>query len=114
MTTVYKILGEAEWAAAESAGVFAGSAIDLQDGYIHLSGPDTAQETARLYFSGRDDLVVLSVPAAALGPALKWEASRGGTLFPHLYGSLDVTLVSAVRAAPLAADGTPQLGSLEP
>jgi len=114
MTTVYKILGKAEWAAAEAAGAFTGSGVDLQDGYIHLSGADTAQETARLYFSGRDDLVLVSVPAAALGPALKWEASRGGALFPHLYGPLDVTLVGAVRAAPLGPDGAPQLGSLEP
>lgn len=114
MTTVYKIVGRAEWDDAVAAGGFVGSDVDRRDGYIHLSGPDTAQETARLYFSGRDDLVLVAIPAAVLGPALRWEASRGGALFPHLYGVLDVALAAEVRSVPLGADGTPQLGSLRP
>lgn len=112
MTTIYKILGQAEWDQAVAAGAFSGSAIDLADGYIHLSGAATAQETARLYFSGRDDLVLVAIPAEALGEALKWEASRGGTLFPHLYGALPVALAGEVRRIALTADGTPDLGLL--
>lgn len=114
MTTVYKIMGRTEWNLALSAGVFTGSAVDLADGYIHLSGADTAQETARLYFSGRDDLVLVAAPAEALGGALKWEASRGGVLFPHLYGPLPTALASEVRPIPLGDDGTPNLGPLSP
>lgn len=114
MTTLYKILGQAEWDRAVAAGVFNGSDLDLADGYIHLSGADTAQETARLYFSGRGDLVLVAVEAEVLGEALKWEASRGGTLFPHLYGALPIALAGAVRPIPLSADGTPALGTLAP
>jgi uncharacterized protein (DUF952 family) len=109
---IYKLLGEAEWAAAKASGVFAGSVVDLADGYIHFSAADQAQETARKYFAGRSDLVLLTVDADALGPALKWEASRGGALFPHLYAPLAVESVVAARTLALGEDDAPALGDL--
>jgi uncharacterized protein (DUF952 family) len=111
---VYKIAAGADWDAALRIGRFDGAAIDLRDGYIHLSTAAQAQETARLYFTRQTGLVLLKIDAAALGSALKWEPSRGGDLFPHLYGPLDCALVEAVTPIELEADGTPQLGNLEP
>lgn len=105
---IYKILPRAEWAVAEAAGRFAGSAIDLDDGYIHFSTAAQVQETARRYFAGLADLVVLEVEGDNLGPALKWEPSRGGDLFPHLYGVLAAADVRLVHEAPLDADGVPR------
>lgn len=105
MTAIYKILSRKEWLAARDAGVFAGAGIDLRDGYIHFSTAAQAQETARLHFRGQGDLVVLKVDAASLN--LVWEPSRGGALFPHLYGTLPTTLVTAVHDAPPDADGVP-------
>lgn len=112
MSRIYKILPRTEWTAAQAAGVFTGSAVDLADGYIHFSTAAQAAETARRHFAGKDDLVVLAIEADDLGQALVWEASRGGDLFPHLYGHLPVTRVLAVTEAPLAGDGVPQLGEL--
>lgn len=109
---IYKILPRADWAAAKAKGVFEGSPVDLADGFIHFSTAAQAQETARRHFAGQADLVVLALDAEALGEGLKWEPSRGGDLFPHLYGPLDVTKVVAVTEAPLAADGAPQVGDL--
>ena len=106
---IYKILPRAAWQAAQAAGVFKGAAIDLTDGYIHFSTAAQAQETASKHFRGQADLVVLEIEAASLGDALKWEPSRGGALFPHLYGALDVKHVRAVREAPLDAHGVPQI-----
>jgi uncharacterized protein (DUF952 family) len=106
---IYKILPRAEWEAARAAGRFEGSAVDLADGFIHFSTGAQAQETARRHFAGQAGLVVLAVDARGLGVALKWEASRGGDLFPHLYGALDCALVEAVSEAPLGADGVPVL-----
>ena len=99
MGLIYKILGAEEWRAAEAAGVFAGSEVDLRDGFIHFSDASQAAETAAKWFAGRDDLVLVAVDAAALGDRLKWEPSRGGLLFPHLYGEL--ALAAVVSAAPL-------------
>ncbi len=112
MSKVYKIAARADWDAAVRAGVFEGAAIDLRDGYIHLSTAAQAQETARLHFAGQAGLVLLRLDAAALGAALKWEPSRGGALFPHLYGPLACELVEAVTEIALDADGVPQLGEL--
>ena len=106
---IYKILPRAEWTAAVAAGRFDGSAVDLDDGYIHFSTGPQAAETARRYFLGQGDLVVLEVEGDVLGEALKWEASRGGDLFPHLYGPLAVGDVLAVREAPLRPDGVPRV-----
>jgi uncharacterized protein (DUF952 family) len=114
MSRIYKILPRTLWQAAQAAGQFDGAAIDLTDGYIHFSTAAQAQDTARLHFHGQPDLVVLAVDTARLGEALRWEASRGGQLFPHLYGPLDSGHVVAVTDAPLDADGIPQLGPLAP
>lgn len=109
MVRIYKFLSRTEWAAAQAAGRFEGSAVDLADGFIHFSTAAQAQETARRHFAGQADLVVLEVEAGDLGAALKFEPSRGGDLFPHLYGALDTRLVRAVTEAPLDADGVPLL-----
>lgn len=106
---IYKILSRAEWAAAQVAGRFAGSAVDRQDSYIHFSTAAQAQETARRHFAGQADLVVLEVEADDLGDALTWEPSRGGDLFPHYYGELDVGRVRSVRDAPVDSAGIPQV-----
>jgi uncharacterized protein (DUF952 family) len=112
MSRIYKILPRADWAAAQAAGRFEGSAVDLADGFIHFSTAAQAQETARRHFAGQAGLVVLEIEADDLGPGLKFEPSRGGDLFPHLYGPLDVAHVRAVTEAPLDAEGVPQVGSL--
>lgn len=112
MGRIYKILPRAEWTAARAAGRFAGAGVDLADGYIHFSTAAQAAETARRHFHGRDGLVVLEIEADDLGSALRWEPSRGGDLFPHLYGELDPSLVRAVIDAHLDADGIPDLGPL--
>lgn len=100
---LYKICTRAEWAAAEASGVFAGSAIDRADGFIHLSARDQVEETARRHFAGQTDLVLVEIAAEALGDALRWEPSRGGALFPHVYGALRVA--AALRVVPLPLDG---------
>ena len=88
--------------------------MDLADGFIHFSTAAQAAETARKHFRGEAGLVVLALEAETLGPALKWEPSRGGALFPHLYGWLPTALVLEVWAAPLDADGVPDIGDLAP
>lgn len=109
---IYKILTRAEWAAAQAAGRFEGSAVDREDGYIHFSSGAQAGETARRWFAGQLDLVVLEVEADDLGSALKWEPSRGGDLFPHLYDALTIVQVRTVHDAPLGPDNVPQLPAL--
>ena len=114
MSHVYKILPRTEWIAAQDAGAFEGSAIDLRDGYIHLSTADQAAETARLHFADRDGLVLLKLRADTLADRLKWEPSRGGQLFPHLYGPLDSREVVSAQPLELNAQGWPDPGPLEP
>ncbi|MGJ0508376.1 MAG: DUF952 domain-containing protein [Methylocystis sp.] len=101
MTLIYKIISAPEWRAAEAAGVFHGAAIDLADGYIHFSTADQASETAAKHFSGQSDLLLVAVDAGKLGDALKWEPSRGGALFPHLYAPLSLDAVARVAPLPL-------------
>ena len=88
MTLIYKIASQDEWAAALASGQFDGAPIDLADGYIHFSTAEQAQETAAKHFAGRDGLLLIALEEALLGEALKWEPSRGGQLFPHLYRPL--------------------------
>ncbi|MDE2487105.1 MAG: DUF952 domain-containing protein [Alphaproteobacteria bacterium] len=109
---IYKILARRDWEAACNAGVYEGSEIDRADGFIHFSTAVQAQETARRHFRGQAGLLVLEVEAEDLGGALKWEPSRGGDLFPHLYGALDPALVRGLDEAPLDADGAPLIGPL--
>jgi uncharacterized protein (DUF952 family) len=108
MSRVYKILSARAWAQAKAVGRFEGAAIDLKDGFIHLSSADQVRETARLHFAGQEGLIVVAFEAESLGAALKWEPSRGGALFPHLYGPLDVGLAVDVQPLPLNADGVPE------
>ncbi|MEQ8400832.1 MAG: DUF952 domain-containing protein [Roseitalea porphyridii] len=103
--TVYKIATRAEWAEAEAVGRFDGAPIDIRDGYIHLSTAAQVRETAAKHFAGQDGLVLIAVPAAALGAALRWEPSRGGALFPHLYATLDPDDAAWVKPLPLGDDG---------
>lgn len=112
MTRIYKLLTRAEWTAAEARGVFEGSAVDLADGFIHFSTAAQAPETGRRYFSGLADLIVVGFEGAALGEGLRWEPSRGGELFPHLYGPLPTAMAVEVREVALDADGTPRLEGL--
>jgi uncharacterized protein (DUF952 family) len=102
---IYHICRQDEWAAAEQSGSYAGSSQDRADGFIHFSGAGQVRASAAKHRAGQDGLVLLTVEAAALGEALKWEPSRGGALFPHLYGALPVTAVRQVDALPLGADG---------
>jgi uncharacterized protein (DUF952 family) len=112
MATLYKIVPAALWRAAERAGVFRGSDVDLRDGFIHFSSAAQVAETAAKHFVGQNDLLLVHVDGGRLGPALKWEPSRGGALFPHLYGALDLSLVGKVEALPLLPDGRHQLPPL--
>ncbi len=82
---IYKIMTTAQWAEFAQSGVFTGAAIDLTDGYIHFSTAAQAQETAAKHFAGQTDLRLIWADGDALGEALKWEVSRGGAEFPHLY-----------------------------
>lgn len=104
MALIFKIMGEHDWAAATAAGVVPPAEVDLRDGYIHLSTEEQVLETARLYFAGRSDLVVAIYRAEDFSEALKWEASRGGALFPHLYADLRTAkAVGAKRLTPVGA-----------
>jgi uncharacterized protein (DUF952 family) len=105
MTLIYKISPRAAWRQAEAAGVFTGAPVDVADGYIHFSTAAQARETAAKHFAGQADLILAAVDAAALGEALKWEPSRGGDLFPHLYAPLAMSAVSWAKDLPLGADG---------
>jgi uncharacterized protein (DUF952 family) len=105
MSTIYKILPVSLWQAAMRSGVFRGSPVDVQDGFIHFSSAEQARETAAKHFAGENNLVLLHIDAARLGDRLKWEPSRGGALFPHLYGELELAAVIRVDPLPLAADG---------
>lgn len=105
MATIYKICPSELWRKAEADGVFAGAPIDLADGYIHFSGAEQVARTAELYFAGVAGLVLVAVDASRLGPALRYEKSRGGDLFPHLYATLDPVAALWVKPLPLGADG---------
>jgi uncharacterized protein (DUF952 family) len=94
---LYKIVSGAEWRAAQSDGLVAWSAVDRRDGFMHLSTAAQVLETARLHFSGTPDLVALEIGPSRLDGAVRFEASRGGELFPHLYGDLSVDAVIRVR-----------------
>ena len=114
MTLIYKISPRELWTEAQIRGVFEGAPIDLADGYIHFSAAHQVRETATKYFKNMPDLVLAAIDATALGSALKWEASRGGDLFPHLYGPLQMTAVTMVYDMPLDIDGTPVLPVILP
>ncbi|MGV0908870.1 DUF952 domain-containing protein [Martelella sp. FOR1707] len=102
---IYKIVSEDEWQAARSAGVFRGAAVDLADGFIHFSTAGQVEETAARHFAGQAGLLLVAVDPAALGDALKYEPSRGGALFPHLYGDLPFDAVLWDKPLPIRGDG---------
>ena len=100
--TAYKVLTAEQMAALENDGSFAGAPVDVADGYIHLSTAAQLTETVDKHFAGQDDLHVVAVDLAAHGDAVKWEESRGGQLFPHLYAPM--LLETTVAYGPLARD----------
>lgn len=102
---IYKIFRRPEWDAFRAAGETAGAPVDLADGYIHFSTAAQVAETAARHFATESDLVLVALDEAALGPALKWEPSRGGTLFPHLYRTLHLSDVVWDKSLPLGATG---------
>ncbi len=102
---IYKIASRGLWQAAEANGVFDGAPIDHADGYIHFSTAAQAAETASRHFAGQDDLLLIAVEADRLGTALKYEISRGGDLFPHLYAPLPLDAVAWIKPLPLDGDG---------
>jgi len=104
-STIYKICTASEWHAAEQTGRYTGSEVDRRDGFIHFSTADQVAETARRHFAGQHDLVLISVRTAGLGDRLRWEPSRGGALFPHLYDDLPLPAVLRVEPLPLDAAG---------
>lgn len=110
---IYKIVAAAEWRAAERDGIFGGAAVDRRDGFIHFSTAAQVRETAARHFAGQADLLLVAFDAATFGPSLKWEPSRGGALFPHLYGTLDPRAARWVKALPLGGDGAHVFPALE-
>ena len=109
MTVAFKIVDATEWAAARDVGAYAGSAVDLADGYIHLSTADQLKETARRHYAGRAGLRLLEVDLDRLD-AIRWEASRGGALFPHQYGTLTLDAVLSDRPMSVSAEGVMTVG----
>lgn len=102
---VYKICPEPMWREAERTGLFRGAPVDLADGFIHLSTAAQLSETASRHFAGQSGLLLVAIPGKALGDALRFEPSRGGALFPHLYGPLPVTAATDIAPLPLGPDG---------
>ncbi len=102
---IYKILRRPEWDAFKSAGQTLGAPVDLADGYIHFSAAPQLAETAAKYFGSESDLVLVAFDATRLGEALKWEVSRGGALFPHLYRALSLSEVVWDKSLPLGVSG---------
>lgn len=111
MPTIYKIFRADEYAAFVSAGETLGAPIDIADGYVHMSTKEQVQETAAKHFSNETDLKLLALDSEVLGDALKWEPSRGGALFPHLYRALNIDDISATHDLPLV-DGTHDFSGL--
>lgn len=102
---IYKITPEALWREAETNGRFTGAPIDVADGFIHFSTTSQVRETAAKHFAGQTDLVLIAIDGNRLGEALKYEVSRGGALFPHLYAPLALDAVLWVKPLPLGANG---------
>ncbi|MGO9005080.1 MAG: DUF952 domain-containing protein [Beijerinckiaceae bacterium] len=105
MPLIYKITSAALWREAEAKGEFGGAPVDLADGYIHFSTAGQVRETAAKHFADRDDLLLVAADPQKLGPALRYEPSRGDALFPHLYDALRLNAVVWVKALGRDADG---------
>jgi uncharacterized protein (DUF952 family) len=102
---IYKVFRRTEWTQFRDSGVTHGAPVDLQDGYIHFSTAAQVAETVAKHFAGESDLVLLALDSNNLGPELKWEPSRGGALFPHLYRALVAADVIWDKSLPLGATG---------
>lgn len=109
----FKILAVEDWARARALGSYEGSAADLADGYIHLSTVEQLAATAARHYAGRSGLLLLTVDLAVV-EGVVWEPSRAGALFPHIYGPLPVSAVTARRTLSVAADGVMTLGPVQP
>lgn len=105
MNLVYKIVPADLWRVAEADGTFAGAPVDLADGFIHFSTAAQTRETADKHFAGQIGLLLVAVDADAFGAAMKWEPSRGGQLFPHLYAPLPVSTALSIAPIPMGRDG---------
>ena len=106
---IFKIVEHEAWSAACRNGFYGGSVDDVRDGFIHFSAPHQVHGTAAKHFRGKPDLLIVAFDERKLGDALKWETSRGGDLFPHLYGALSTSLALWQKPLPLDADGVPVL-----
>ena len=111
---IYHMCPADTWQAAVRAGAYRGTADDLRDGFIHFSTAEQIAESARRHRAGQSGLVLIAVESARLGDRLKWEESRGGALFPHVYGALDPAETASVRPLPLGPDGEHIFPPLEP
>jgi uncharacterized protein (DUF952 family) len=114
MTLIYKVCARSLWEKAEEVGILKGAPVDLQDGYIHFSTAGQVRETVARHFAGQADLVLVAVVAGRLGDALRFEPSRGGDLFPHLYGVLALSEVLWVKPLPLGENGRHLFPDLDP
>jgi len=114
VSIIYKICERAAWCAAEAAGAYDGSDVDRRDGFIHFSTAAQTAETAAKHFAGQLGLMLVAVDGEALGPALKWERSRGNDLFPHLYAALPLSAVRWARPLPDEIDGRRTFPELKP
>lgn len=106
---VYKVVSRAVYDASIASGTFVGQPIDKADGYIHLSTAAQLRETIRLYFAGLSEQVLFQLACAPFGEAMKWEASRNGELFPHLYAELPMNALGPIATIDVAADGSVDL-----
>ena len=114
MKTIFKICHSPLWRDAERTGEFQGAPIDVIDGYLHFSTAQQVQETAAKHFAGQDDLLLIAIDADRLGDDLRYEPSRGGDLFPHLYAPLPLSAVLWVKPLPLGTDGRHVFPELAP
>ncbi len=111
-TLLFKICDRQSWEEARRSGAYHGSADDRRDGFIHLSAPHQLARTAAKHFRHAADHVLVAIDAGRLPEALRWEPSRGGELFPHLYGPLPTAAALWITPLRLGADGVPMLPSL--
>jgi uncharacterized protein (DUF952 family) len=114
LRTIYKICDAVAWRDAEKAGFYRGSADDSRDGFIHFSTAPQLAGTLARHYAGKTGLKLIAVEAAALGDGLRWEPSRGGELFPHLYGELPLSAVTGVHDLVTRADGSHLVPELAP
>jgi uncharacterized protein (DUF952 family) len=112
VSTIYKVCPAPAWREAERQGAFRGSADDRRDGFIHFSTASQVAGTVAKHFAGQTGLFLIAIDADALGEALKWEPSRGGELFPHLYGELDIGAVMQILDLRTRSDGSHDIPEL--